>query len=218
MSSIIEKLRLIREGVLLEADDDKYDLPADSGGTPTDPPTPDDGTTPPADPGTDDPGTDDTATGDDTGDDPGAGDTSDDSGTDYGIDDSDSSTSDDGSGDQSDPVPQEATPLPGEMIPLDDTSRKLLAYKNFRTYRTFRDSVVSLLSELTETPTTSDDHKKAMSTCIEQATQLVDKLNDYILYRYQNNSYEVNYRNFMDFVVEKHLIEKILSQMQQDKA
>src|SRR5690606_25921590 len=105
---------------------------------------------------------------------------------------------------------QDTGPKPGETIQLDQTSRKILAYKNFRKYRSLRDTVSSMLSEISETPTTSDDNKQIVSVCIERLTDLLNKLNDYIIYRYQGNSYEVNYKNYMNFILEKKLIENIL--------
>jgi hypothetical protein len=208
--SLSTKLRLIREGVLLEAGDDKYDLPPNGGddakpsSTPTttdditddntadtDPVTPDDdsGSADPTDPPTDS------------------------DGTNYDIGANSGEDGGDTTGEE-DPVDDEpAPPPPGELISLDATSRKLLAFKNFRMYRELRDSVGDLVTNLTDTPTMTDNNRRVIDLCLTQAGALLIKLDDYILYRYVTYSYEINYKNFMAFIVEKALIQKILDEM-----
>jgi len=205
MSSLLERLQRIKEGLVLEADD-KYDIPKEEE-TDNDPPPGQ---------GDDQPATSDDVDNEDTSDnnqdddtDDNAYDMDDEGGDGTGDDDEGAETDDEDSPEDS----SGNSSRPGEIIPLDEISRKLLVYKNFKTYRDMRDSVAALLNTLTEMPTSSDDNRQVMNLCISQSSQLLNKLNDYIMYKYQANSYEINYKNFMAFVLEKRLIEEILSKI-----
>lgn len=203
--TLIDKLRLIREGVILEADD-KYDLPDED--STEDPSSNDTDTTDVSSSDTkydapEDEEGDDTAETDEEG-----GENEEGEDTEGENPDGEPSTSDDI--DPSETPAEDTGPKPGEIINLDSTSRKILAYKNFRKYRELRDDTAELISDLSETPSLSDLNRGVINLAIERGTKLLEKMNDYIAYRYNQNSYEVNYKNFMDFVIEKRLIQNIV--------
>jgi len=204
-----DQLRLLREGILLEADDKKYDLPKDVDNQ--DPPPVDDGDTSKTDDDVTPPTDDDSDTKYDL--------TNDDQPTDDNNPDTitDESTTDDNSSDTTTDVSTDSavedTPRQGEILSIDDRSRKILLYKNFQSYRKLRDSVENLLNELTQMTVISDNVRAIINMCIENTSALLEKLNDYIIYRYDTNTYEVNYKNFMDFVLEKRILTEILEKV-----
>jgi len=221
MSSVLDKLRILMEGgVLLEADDDnKYSINDD--GTPAQPDNTD-----AAAPATSEDQTgnaDGADTGDGGGDEPATtdGDNADgpDAGGDYTIDGGDDDTGDGGDGDQpattdgggdgSAPATDPNQPKPGEVLNIDPKTRAILAYKNFDRYRDLRDDTVRLITELSEFVPTNDEVRAVVGITIERSTDLVNKLNDYILYKYSDTSYEMNYYNFMQFIVEKRYLDEL---------
>jgi hypothetical protein len=218
--SITEKLRLLREGsLLLEAPDNKYDLPKDTDNTDPAPadPKPDDATKK-AEP--DDAPTDDAkpSDSDNTGVDLGGGDDTGEDTTDNSTGD-DSATSDDSTGDNqdntddyssSDNLTQDPQPKPGELLNLDPNTRAMLEYKNFSKFRDLKTAVTRMLTELSNLQTATDEIRDIIDKTIETSSDLSEKLNDYILYKYTNNSYEINYKNYMVFIVEKNLIDQLL--------
>lgn len=218
MRDIQERLRMILEGTILTEADDKYDMTTDDDTPATDDTSADTGdastgdvsatTSDDVDPddatesGVPDDGSssDDADTGDDS-----TGDGSD------SADGAEASDDTDGDGEEDGETSEEDTTTPGEVLPIDDISRKLLAYRNFRKYRELRDSVSDMMTNLSAMPTMSDAARQIVKTCTEKAGELLNKLTDYIQFRYANTSYEINYQNFMQFVYEKRLIEQILN-------
>jgi hypothetical protein len=227
MSDVANKLRLIMEGgLLLEAPEDKYDLP--SGGSDKAPPIPkDDTATDDTNKGGDTTNTDGNENTDDNKStdptDPSTSDdnagTDDDAGGNYDLDDDSSDddsgtddapiTSDTGDADTTGTEDTAATPPApkvGELLNIDPKARAILIYNNFERYRDLRDDTSRLISELSEFVPTNDDIRLVVNTTIEKGTDLVNKLTDYILYKYSDNSYEINYYNFMQFILEKRLL------------
>lgn len=218
--TIDERLRLIKMGLLTEA---MFDDDEDTGGNyDLDPETSDeDSTTVPEDideqdePATsdsseqDEPATapeDDTSTGDDAESDYSLPDTEDDTST----GDDTENTSDETSTQNNDNNTNKKTiPTEGAVLPLDEGTRKILAYKNFRKYRELEEDVTNLLSSMTDTPNFNSINSNVMETAIQKASELQTKLRDYILYRYTHTTYEINYKNFAEFIIEKRLIEDL---------
>lgn len=211
---LIEKLQQIREGkFILEANDDnKYSLDDtgektktgdDIGSDNIDYSIPDKSS---SDSGTND---DDTSSSnydlptndsnnDDTGDEPATTDNTDNS--------NDLTTND---GDQN----SDSTSKQGEVLAIDPDSRDILQYKNFIAYRQLRDSVKYKLTELAELPSFSTVDRQVIDLAINKLTDLLTKLNDYIIYKYKDISYEQNYINFTNFILEKNLIMSLVEQI-----
>jgi len=209
---IYKELRAIREGVILEADT-KYDIPKDVDKPPEDiPPTdkpPED--TPPADKPPED-----TPPADKPPEDTPPADTGDTPDNKYDI--PDTTEGDPTATDETPPEDQTETdantqPSVGNLFDIDDKSRKILNYKSFQNYRNLRDDVDNLLGTLTETVVVSSDIKAIINICIEKLSELLEKINDYIIYRYNDNSYEVNYKNYMEFLLERYFIHQILEKI-----
>lgn len=207
-----KSLRMILEGsLILEADDDKYDLPEEQPNGDDGQPSSDATETDPSDPDPNDPANDDQTDVSDSTDEEGEADPTDD----------DASTSDDlGGGDDEgggmeddDTMSDEDKQLPGELLPLNATSRAILSYRALRQYRSLKDSVANMISGISAIPTLSDEAREVIDICNSSSTKLSEKLTDYILYRYNANSYEVNYQNYMQFVLEKRTIEEMLNQI-----
>jgi len=209
---IYKELRAIREGVILEADT-KYDIPKDVDKPPEDIPPdnkpPED--TPPADKPPED-----TPPADKPPEDTPPADTGDTPDNKYDI--PDTTEGDPTATDETPPEDQTETdantqPSVGNLFDIDDKSRKILNYKSFQNYRNLRDDVDNLLGTLTETVVVSSDIKAIINICIEKLSELLEKINDYIIYRYNDNSYEVNYKNYMEFLLEKRIIHQILEKI-----
>jgi hypothetical protein len=211
--------------LLLEAEEDKYDLDntddskggnsdnqggggdtatsgTDSGSAPA---TGDDNADSGGDNTDNSTGTDDDSDGDsnyDLDDDGGGGDGSDSPATSDNVD-----GGSDGGGDTStDDSSTPAAPLPGETLNIDPKTRAILAFKNFERYKDLRDDSQRLISELSEFIPINDEVRAAVAVAIEKGTDLVNKLTDYIMYKYSDTSYELNYYNFMQFLLEKRYI------------
>lgn len=203
---IFERLRLIAEGTLLtEADDDKYSLSntdAGEGGDnnqDTDP---------------------EPATSDDLGDDNADADPTTDEGGDNqdGADGSDGDTNADGDPATSDTMDDGSDGAPEEtdnskVLSLDASSRAILAYNNFYKYRELRDSATLLVNELSEFIPVKDYIRDGLNVAIQKATELQTKLNDYIIYKYESNSYETNYKNYTQFMVEFRLVQQMKNEI-----
>jgi hypothetical protein len=223
MSNISDKLRLIMEGnLLLEAEEDKYDLDNNTDNKDATPTDNQDSTStdPTGDTGSDTGSTDDSTsgTGDDTSGNYDLGDDGSDDSGDDGPATSDNTTADDST---TDPAPTDTQPAVGEVLNIDPKTRAILAFKNFERYRDLRDDTNRLITELSEFIPLNDQIRDMSNVAIEKSTDLVNKLNDYILYKYNDTSYELNYYNFMQFILEKRylteLYDKIINSSSQVK-
>lgn len=206
MTKITDKLRLIMEGnnLLLEAEEDKYNLDKDNN-------TKSVGTDDTSAPATTDDNTDDDTKSDDS--DLADGDNS------YDLDDDDDSEGDadapvtgDTVGDvdsSTDTGDQTSQSLEGEVLNLTPKVRAILAFKNFDHYRELRDDVSGLITELSEFVPINDEIRSLVNVTIEKSTDLLNKLNDYILYKYNDTSFEVNYYNYMQFILEKRYLSQL---------
>lgn len=190
MEDIFARIRAIQEGAILnEAEDNTYDIPDDQTNT-----DPEDST--------------------DTEDSPDADETQPVTTDTMGDDDNDTQVDDlDGDTNDSDNVSSTDQSKPGEAISLTPSARAILMAKNFGKYRELHTSVSRLADDLTRMNTTKDQIREFINRAIVHATDLRDKLQDYIIYRYEGNSYEINYANFMNFIVEKRLIEEMIQQI-----
>jgi hypothetical protein len=223
---------MIREGGLMLEAEDKYDLSSEQPNDDND----DDQTDPDgADTDSSDSDSNDAASGDGSDvsgqtDDEGQADptdsdpaTSDDlgDGTDDGTQDGTDDGTDEGGGlgdgsedgDADLEGEEEPKPPAGELLPLDATSRAVLGYRALRQYRALKDSVGNMISGISSIPTLSDEAREIIDICNSASAKLSDKLTDYILYRYSTNSLEVNYQNYMQFVLEKRTIQQTLEQI-----
>lgn len=203
MSSIKERLKMILEGnnILLEAEEDKYDLENEE-----------DVASEEEQPAT----SDQEPEGDESAEDsPNQDDSEDDK---YGLEDEDDSGDQDDSsstepeagedsGGESSSISNE--PKPGSLLNIDPKTRSILAFKNFDKYRDLRDDTSRLINELSEFVPTSDHVRHYLTIAIEKGSDLLEKLNDYILYKYTDNSYEINYHNFMQFLLEKRYLDEL---------
>jgi len=98
---------------------------------------------------------------------------------------------------------------PGSLLNIDAKSRSILTFKNFERYRNLRDDTGRLINELSEFVPTSDEARQYLLIAVEKGNDLFKKLNDYILYKYIDNSYEVNYNNYMQFILEKRYLDEL---------
>jgi len=220
MSNIKDKLKMILEGntdILLEAEEDKYDLEDNAQPDQGDQSSDEEQNTPATSDTQEDQ---DQSNEDDSGEQDNQSDdqNEDDGFTNYGLEDDNTDDSDDqdqssedtdSDSNEVDSEQQEPEVKEEKILDIDQNARAILAFKNFKKYRELRDDVNQIISELIELVPTDDQTRKYIMVAIEKGTDLVQKLNDYILYKYETNSYEINYKNFMNFLLEKHYLNEL---------
>jgi len=209
------------EGSKALLEEDRYDLPDDE--------NPDDDTTATSDDeGSDDttPTTsdeDDTDTGDETGEseDDGGDDgaepsgedgepTTSDSDTNYDMDGDDAGGDATGSEDTNTSTTTDPEPKVGEVLNLTDLQRAVLQYRNYSKFRDLRDVVESRQAEIMTTPTSNEVQRELLDKAVGYYKDLMTKLDDYASFKYSNTSYEMNFKNYNDFILEKRSIDELV--------